>query len=154
MKKRNITIIVVLLIITAIIAAIYLLGRNYVPKGKVSIVFNEKSVSVDPFKAASVNVNGTTVNGKGKEKEISTTGVTLLSVIQMAGVSDSDFSKALVVSSDEYSAELTSAEILDPDIAFLIKSANDDDTESIKLIVFGDSDSKRQVKNVERIELK
>lgn len=152
MKKRNLLIILVLLAITAVIAFFYLSGRKETPKGSLAVVHNEKETLIDPFSGELTDVKGTTVNGKGEEKEISASGISLLSALEMAKISPDDYTSVKVISSDEYAAELTAEETAAPGTAYLIQDTGDDGTQSIRLIVFGDSNSKRQVKDVARIE--
>jgi nitrous oxidase accessory protein NosD len=153
MKKRKLIITAIILAVTVIIALIYLTGRTQAPKGSLTVTCEGKEVTVNPFIADEVVVEGTTINGKGEEKEISDTGVTLKSVLDLAKISSDEISSVKVVSSDEYSAELSASEITAEGIAYLVGSTEDDGTVSIRLIVFGDSNSKRQVKDVVRIDV-
>lgn len=82
-------------------------------------------------------VTGTVVNGKGEEKQIDAQGVIL------SEACGGEFSTATVTASDEYSAVVKSGED-----AYLILS----DDGSLRLIVFGDENSKRDVKDVVRID--
>ncbi len=154
MKKSNLIIVIVLLLITTVFTVIYLPSRTASAPGTLTITYEGKDILVDPFKAPAVDVQGTTINGKGKENVISDTGVTLLSVLNLADITLDDFSVAKIVSTDEYSAELTADEISSDGVAYLISSTDDAGALKIKLVVFGDSNSKRQVKDVARIELK
>ncbi|WP_026666235.1 hypothetical protein [Butyrivibrio sp. FC2001] len=153
MKKRNLLIVVALLLITAVITVIYLPKRTAAQAGTLIITYDGKNISVDPFNAPAVDVQGTTLNGKGEEKQISETGVTVLSVLGLADISAEDFTTAKVVASDEYSAEISATEISTDGVAYLVSAADDNGATKIKLIVFGDSNSKRQIKDVVRIEL-
>ena len=82
-------------------------------------------------------VNGNIVNGKGEEKQIDAHGIIL------SEVCGGGYSRATVTASDEYSAIVYSG-----DDAYLILS----DDGSLRLIVFGDENSKRNVKHVVRID--
>ena len=128
-------------------------NRHQAPEGNLAILYEDKETQVDPFSLPLTEVKGTTVNGKGEQKEISEEGVTLSDVLSLAGISKGDYSAVRVVSSDEYAAEISAEEIDSDKIAFLIRDKADNDTELIRLIVFGDSNSKRQVKDVVRIEV-
>lgn len=153
MKKKHLIITLILLLITAVIAFFYLRDRRQAPEGSLSVIFEDKETIVDPFAAPAADVTGTTVNGKGQEKEISEKGVTLSDVLSLAGFGEGDYSAVRVVSSDEYAAEISAEEIDSGKVAFLIKDHSDDGSETIRLIVFGDPNAKRQIKNVVRIEL-
>ncbi|MBE6014118.1 MAG: hypothetical protein E7241_01940 [Lachnospiraceae bacterium] len=154
MKKKNCLIIVALILFTVVIAIIRVFTG--IPKptaGTLTLIVNNKETMVDPSKASKVEVSGTTVNSKGDKKEINTSGYALKDVITLSGAKDEDYTSVKVTASDEFSATLTKAEIDDGQRAFLIGESSDKGDVFFKLIVFGDSDSKRQVKNVARIEL-
>lgn len=153
MKKRYLMIVLILAAITALIAGFYLKGRSQAPEGNLAIVCDGSETLVDPFSAPVSEVKGTTVNGKGQEKEISAQGAALSDVLSLAGIEPDSYTTARVVSSDEYAAEITAEEAAAGNIAFLIPDEGDDGTETIRLIVFGDDNSKRQVKDVVKIEV-
>ena len=152
MKRKHLIITAILLLITAVIAFFYLQGRRQTPEGSLAVICEDRETIVDPFTAPSVDVAGTVVNGKGQEKELSGKGVTLSDVLSLAGFGEGDYSEIRVVSSDEYAAQISAQEISGK-TAFLIKDHADNGSETIRLIVFGDPNAKRQVKNVVRIEL-
>ena len=153
MKKKYLIVTAVLVFLAALIAFFYLKDRRQAPEGSLIILCGDRETRADPFSLPLTEVKGTIVNGKGEEKEISEEGVSLSDVLSLAGVSKGDYSTARVVSSDEYAAEISAEEIDSGRIAFLIKDPADDGTVMIRLIVFGDPNSKRQVKNVVRVEL-
>lgn len=133
-KKIWIIAIAVLLAATAFFAVIHLTGRT-APDGN-SILINNTAVVID--EKALVAVEGTIINGKGEEKKISGQGVLLSSLI------GDNFSSAKITADDEYSATVTTDDISNAYI--LVKDGE------YRLIVFGDSNSKRDVKNVIRID--
>ena len=85
------------------------------------------------------SVTGSIVNGKGEEKQIDALGISL------SEVCGGGFDTVTVTASDEYHAEISAGESQN---AFLILC--DDGT--LQLIVFGDDNLKRCVKNVVRID--
>ena len=106
MKKTHLIITAVLVIATALIASFYLKGRHQAPEGSLAVIRENKETTIDPFAAPVADVTGTTVNGKGQEKEISEKGVKLSDVLSLAGLGKGDYSAVRVVSSDEYAAEM------------------------------------------------
>ncbi len=84
-------------------------------------------------------VEGSVVNGKGEEKQIDARGICL------SEVCGGDYTTVTLTASDEYRAVVSADEI---ENAYLILS--DDGT--MQLIVFGDGNAKRDVKNVVRID--
>lgn len=154
MKKKNFLIIVALILFTVVIAIIRVFTG--IPKptaGNLTLIANGKETIVDPSKVSKVDVTGTTVSNKGDKKEINTSGYALKDVITLSGAKDEDFTSVKVTASDEFSATLSATEIADGKSAFLVEEKSDKGDIFFRLIVFGDSDSKRQVKNVARIEL-
>ena len=134
MKNKKLIIIIALLIaLTAIIAVIHLTMRT--PEVEGEVLINGESVKISSFDMSPVT--GTVVNGKGEEKQIDAQGVIL------SEVCGGEFSTATVTASDEYSAVVNNG-----DDAYLILS----DDGSLRLIVFGDNNSKRDVKDVVRID--
>ena len=94
------------------------------------------------------------MNGKGQEKKIAEKGVTFSDVLLPAGFNKGDHSSVRAVSPDGYIAGISTEEIDCGMPAILIKDPADDGRETIRLIFFDGSNSKRQVKDVVRIGLK
>lgn len=122
------------MLVTAILALVHLTMRT--PEVEGSILINGEAVSIDSLDLE--QVTGTIVNGKGEEKQIDAQG------INIAKLFDSDYDSITITASDEYSAVVNADET---DNAYLIL---DDDNPG--LVVFGDSNSKRCVRDVVRID--
>ncbi|MCR5631974.1 MAG: hypothetical protein K6F60_00635, partial [Eubacterium sp.] len=99
----------------------------------------EKVVDID--KLDLVSFSGTAVNGKGEQKDIEAEGIRLEDVID-----SSDYSEVTVTSDDAYSADVKKEEMGEAWLEIEEGSA--------RLYVFSDTNSKRNVKNVVRIEVK
>lgn len=121
--------------LTAILAVIHLKTRT--PETEGEILINGKSISISDLDFS--RVTGTIVNGKGEEKQIDSQGILL------SDVCGNDFSKITATASDEYSAEILPE---DSENAYIILT----DDGSLRLIVFGDLNAKRDVKNLVRID--
>lgn len=134
MKKSVLLIIVILLLATAVLAIMHLTTRT--PEIEGAILVNGEAVEISDLDFT--RVSGTLVNGKGEEKQIDSQGVLL------SEVCGSGFTSATVTASDEYSAVV---ENKDSENAYLIE-----DDGSLRLVVFGDDNAKRDVKNVARID--
>ncbi len=117
------------------LAAVHLTTRT--PDAEGEILVDGEPVVIADLQLESVT--GNIVNGKGEEKQINALGVSL------SEVCGSDFKTVTLTASDEYSAVVSMGEI---ENAYLILS--DDGT--LQLIVFGDVNAKRDVKNVVRID--
>ena len=131
-NKRVIWLIAVLAALTAVLALIHLTTRT--PEKEGYILVNGESVAISDIQMA--QVSGEVVNGKGEKKQIDAQGVSLYDVC-------GEFAEATITASDEYSATVYGGED-----AYLILS----DGGSLRLIVFGDENAKRDLKNVSRIE--
>ena len=147
MKKRIIIIISVLLAITAVITGIYMISRDKVAPGSILIISDNGKTTVRMEDLTLTPVKGSITNKKGETKEIDAEGYRLTDIPVLTGITG--YADITVYADDEYSATVSAEDMSDPDKAWLIKS-----DESIRLIVFGDSDSKRDVKNVVRIVIR
>lgn len=145
-NKKNLNAIIVIVIIVLLgltvgAACFFLRDREEVPEHSLVLVSGGKESTVDIDKLELTHFSGTTVNGKGEEKSIDADGIKLSDVIDV-----SNYTEASVVADDSYSATVKKEEM---DQAWL-----EIEEGSARLIVLGDTDSKRNVKNVVRIEVK
>ena len=136
-NKRVFLIVLCLALLTAVLAVVYLTAR--VPDVSGSVLINGEPVSLSLFTYRAVT--GTVVNGKGEEKQIDAQGISLAEAV------GTDFETATVTASDAYSATVEKDEA---ESAYLLLS---DDGSSLRLVVFGDGNSKRSVKNVVSIDV-
>ena len=152
MKKQSkiiVIIIAVLLVLTAALTVIHLTTREQVPEGALAVHIGEKVVYIEFSKLRLEAVSGTVINGKGEEMEVSAQGVEVAQVLGAAGVDLKTVSRVSVTAADEFSAVLTGEEVNEEGKAYL---AQDEDG-SMRLIVFGDENMKRNVRNVESIHV-
>lgn len=144
MKKTNkilIIVIIAILVVTAGAAWWYLSNREEVPEDSIVLSTGGSEEIIDISKLKLTTFTGTTVNGKGDKKDIEAEGVKLSDII-----GTSDYTEVSVISDDAYSANVKKEEM---DQAYLQIEEG-----KARLYVFGDKDSKRNVKNVVRIEVK
>ena len=134
--------VIVLILLTAIVAIIYLTTRPAAPEGALRIENGGQTIELPLERLAFVPVHGTTVNGKGEERTVDAQGVLLSEVLREAGISE--FAEVTVTADDAYNAVVTAEEIAQPDRVYLIQQ----DEGGLRLIVFGDSNSKRSVSDV------
>ena len=145
-KKPLFWLIAAVVVLTAVLAVVHLTGREAPARGSVLIKAGDRTLSVSEKDLSFVPVEGTTVNGKGEEKSISGEGVALADVLEKAGVQVPR--SVRVVADDEYAAEISAEELAEDGRVWLLRT-----DEGYRLIVFGDKNSKRDVKNVARIEV-
>ena len=145
MKSRKaIILVVILLIITAAAAAIHLSTRDEVPENALKISMNEEEKLLDIDKLEYTNVSGTRVNGKGEEKLVEGMGIALKDVLAKAKIKE--FSKVTVVADDSYTAEISAEEVAEDGKAYLLLEEGE-----LRLVVFGDENSKRSVSDIAKI---
>lgn len=134
--------IIVLILITAIVAIFYLTTRPAAPEGTLRIEDGGQVMELPLERLKFISVRGTVVNGKGEERTIDAQGVLLSEVLREAGISE--FAEVTATADDAYNAVVTAEEIAEPDRVYLIQQ----DEGGLRLIVFGDSNSKRSVSDV------
>lgn len=147
MKKRVILIISVLLAITAVTAFVYCASRDKTESGTLLIKTASGDITVDINDLDLSDVKGEVKNNKGEIKTIDAMGYPVADIPSLAGTAN--YSEITVYSDDEYHAVLSEDELKDRSSAWLIT-----DEGALRLIVFGDGDSKRNVKNITRIEIR
>ena len=140
--------IIVLVLITAIVAIFYLTTRPTASEGTLRIESGGQVIELPLERLTFASVHGTTVNGKGEERTIDAQGVLLDQVLREAGIEE--FSEVTVTADDAYNAVVTAEEIGKPDRVYLIQQNEG----GLRLIVFGDSNSKRSVSDVASLSVK
>ena len=140
--------VIVLALITAIVAIIYLTTRPTAPEGTLRIENGGQVIEFPLERLEMIPVLGTVVNGKGEERTVDAQGVLLSAVLREAGISE--FAEVTVTADDAYSAAVTAEEIADSNRVYLIQQ----DGGGLRLIVFGDSNSKRSVSDVVSLSVK
>ena len=104
--------------------------------------------------------SGETVNGKGDRFSHSYRGIALKTMLEEQQVDPAAVSSVKAISADQFSAEYTSAEILEKDRVYLAVQMDGKTLEGIEkgipgvqMVVFGDPDSKRNVRSLSVIEV-
>ena len=148
MKTNKVKFLVIGLAVLVVIAAVlHLNTRKVVAKGNLSVTVNGTEITLDVSKFAYKQVTGTRMNGKGETIQVDAMGVALKDVLAMAKVGD--YETVTIYSDDSYSAVVTAEEVKDGTRAFLI--AGDDVDDELRLVVFGDTNSKRSVSDVVQV---
>ena len=152
MKKNSkivIAVIAVLIALTAVLAIVHSATRTEVPDGALLVSCGGENKYVDLNSLDTVPVQGSVVNGKGEKSDIDTQGVPLADVIKGAGFDPNGAAAVKVTADDEFSAELSGDELNEEGKAYLV-GENDG---SMRLVVFGDSNAKRNVRNVVSVDI-
>lgn len=124
--------------------------RTQEQAGTLQIGYNGGTISLTLAELPAYDVSGTTIDGKGEKKQVEAKGTLVSDVLTQAGVDLSTIQQVTVKASDEFYAVLTVEDVSQPDKAYLIQ---EDGEEWPRLVVFGDPDSKRKVKEVVRLEV-
>ena len=146
-KNKMIWLLAAVLLATAAVAVWHLSTRTEVPEGKVLVTYEGKETEIAVSDLKLQAVQGTISNAKGDKREIDAQGVTVAAVLDKAGISEC--SVVAAVAEDEYRAELTAEEAFAAEGVYLILQEEG----GVQLIVFADSNSKRNVSNTVRLEV-
>ena len=143
-SHKALAIILVLALLTGAAAWFHLSSREEVTEGTVRIMVNGSAQTV---KLADLNyepVSGVRVNGKGESIPVEGEGISVKDLLETQKIASC--TKVTVISDDTYSAELTAEEIAEDGKAYLLL-----DDAYLRLVVFGDHNSKRSVSKVVQI---
>lgn len=150
MNKKKFTLvgIVILLIFTSVVAFAHINSRVNTSAGMLRIEIDNQVnlLSVDQLEL--VDIDGVLSNAKGESLVVDTQGIRLHDILTQTGTAS--YSQVTVIAADEYSAEVSSKEVNADDQVY-VALQNDG---GLQLIVFGDSNSKRNVTNLSRIIVK
>ena len=138
-----------LIALTAVFAIIHSAARTEVPDGALLVSCGGEKKYVDLASLDTVSVRGSVVNGKGEKSDVNTQGVPLADVIENAGFDPNGAVTVKVTADDEFSAELSGDELNEEGKAYLVS----EDDGSMRLVVFGDSNAGRNVRNVVSVEI-
>ena len=141
-NKKFMLPIVILILATVILAVVHLKNAPQVQEGTLLVIQGSEQKYVALSTENAVPVTGTLVNGKGDKTDVNATGLPLADILELADIVD--FTTVTVTARDEYSAEITSEEILTENMVYLIF----EDEGTFRLVVFGDPNSKRNVSDV------
>lgn len=152
MKKKTIAAIIILLAVAAAVLGIYNRNASGTAKEGLTVIAGGKETVISWEEIGSAAFEGDIVNGKGESKHHSFEGAELAVLLRQAKIDVTAESKITAASEDNYSAELSGAEVLEPGKVWVALSADGEALEGIEggqgaqLIVFGDSNSKRAVR--------
>ncbi len=137
----------VFLIMIIILGIAYSTNRANIAPVSVIVRSRTKSATISRDTIHLDRVEGVLINGKGEEQPISARGTPLREILEEVGIEAKVMAKVIV--SDEYSAAVSAVDIAAEDKVYIILGENG----RLRMIVFGDPDSKRDVNDIERIEV-
>lgn len=145
MKSKKIKILFIIVVVfTIIFAVLHLSSREEVPEHVLQIHAEDETYLVDITKLDYEQVTGTRINGKGEEIPIEGQGILLKEILEQQNISG--FSKVTILADDSYKVDITEEEINEDGKVYVLYEES-----SLRLVVFGDENSKRSVSNVVQI---
>ena len=146
MKTSKVKIFVILLLsLTIIVAFIHWNTIEPIAEGTLLISIGDEAVTVDISKFDYEQVTGIRMNGKGEEIIVDALGISLKDILEQEDIQN--YKKVVVFSKDSYNAEILAEEVEMDSKVFLIV----EEEKELRLVVFGDTNSKRSVSNVVQI---
>lgn len=142
--SKALLLILVLALLTGVAAWLHLSSREEVAEGTVQITVNGAAQTVKLSDLNYEPVSGVRVNGKGESIPVEGEGISVKDLLETQKVVSC--TKVTVISDDSYSAELTAEEIAEDGKAYLLL-----DEAYLRLVVFGDRNSKRSVSKIVQI---
>ena len=145
MKKYGVWMFVLVLVVfTGIAARQHLTGREQVAAGTVQIIASGQTKTVRLSELEYEPVSGVRVNGKGESIPVEGMGVPLKVLLEAEQLADC--AGVTVIADDSYRAELTAEEVAGDGKVFLLLQGD-----TLRLVVFGDGNSRRSITNVVQI---
>jgi len=142
--SKALALILVLVVLTGIAAYFLLSTREEVTEGTVQVTIDGHPQTLKLSALPYEPVSGVRVDGKGESIPGAGDGIYVKALLETQKVSS--YAKVTVVSDDSYSAELTAEKIAEEGKAYLML-----DEDYLRLVVFGDPNSKRSVSNVVQV---
>ena len=158
MQKKLIAGIIAVLVVIAAVLAFVNRGGDKNVSGLV-LAGGGKEITVAWEEVGGQSFEGDLVNGKGEVSHHEYTGSELQALLQAKGIEVTESSVITATSEDNYSAELTGAELLEAGKVYVALTDGGKQIEGIdggqgaQLIVFGDQNSKRAVRYLKTISV-
>ena len=135
----------VLVAVTAIMATIHLNTREEVAEGQIKLINGDKEITVNLNNLEYEQLSGIRVNGKGEEIPVEGKGILMRDLLKT--VETIEYETVQVVADDSYTAEVTVEEVMeDGKVCLFLQEEG-----GLRLVVFGDENSKRSVSDVVQI---
>ena len=157
-KKLIAAIIAILVVVAAVLVFVNRKGDKNV--SGLILSGSGKEITVAWEDVGGQSFDGDLVNGKGEVSHHEYTGAELQTLLKANGIEVADTSVITATSEDNYSAELTGAELLEAGKVYVALTDGGKQIEGIdggqgaQLIVFGDQNSKRAVRYLKTISIK
>lgn len=143
-KHKALAIILVLVVLTGIAGWFHLSTLENAAEGTLQMTVDGRTKTLKLSELNYEPVSGVRVNGKGESIPVEGEGISVKALLEDRNVDS--YSKVTVISDDSYTAELTADEVNEDGKAYLMP-----EEAYLRLVVFGDQNSKRSVSNVVQI---
>jgi len=164
-KKYGWIMLAVLLVLVAAVLVVGFQVRNQQLEqekaGSVRLIFQGRESVIPLARLDREAFSGETVNGKGETLRNSYRGIEVRTLLQECGYNTDQVSGMTATAADQYSAEYTGDEIREAGKIYLAVTMNDKTIEGMEpdhpgvmVIAFGDSNSKRVVRNPVKLEVR
>ncbi len=164
MKKKNYLILLIVLVLVAAVIVVGLIVRNsMLEKEKAEAIIlkaNGKEIIVPISSLNQEEFTGETVNGKGEHFTYSYRGIELKALLEKNKISLGSITSVTAVAADQFSASYTGDEVREAKRVYLAVQVDGVTVEGIEkgkpgvqVIVFGDQNSKRLVRNLQSLEV-
>lgn len=144
-KNRLFILITILAVITAVAAVMHLSTREQVAVGQLKIKVHGQEMTRNLSDFSYETLSGIRINGKGEEIPVEGDGIQMKNLLKSLDVES--FEKIQVMADDSYTAEVLPEEVGKENKVCLFLQEEG----GIRLVVFGDENSKRSVSDVVQI---
>ena len=146
MKNSRLWIIVfIIAAITVMAAAAHLSTREEVAVGQLKVTIHGEAQTLDLNDLSYETLSGVRVDGKGDEFPMEGDGIQMKNLLKILDVNI--FEKVQVIADDSYTAEVNPDEIAEDNKVCLFLQEEG----GVRMVVFGDENSKRSVSNVVQV---
>ncbi len=159
MSKKIIAAVIAVLICIVVVLGIANRNAGKSREDGLTVVSGGKETAVSWESVKSSSFEGDIINGKGESKHHTYEGIELSELLSEKGIGYTDESSFVVSSEDNYTAELSGAEVNEPGRVYIAVTADGEMIEGIEggqgaqLIVFGDPNQKRAVRYMKTISI-
>ena len=138
-----------LLALTALAVWWHLSLAQETPENALVVLSGETRYTVSLDTLDPVHVTGEIVNGRGEASLVRSEGTELRTILEGLSIAPSSIDRIRVIAADSFSATVLGDEMRESGKVYLLTA----EESAPRLIVFGDTDRKRNVKNVVQLTL-
>ncbi len=164
-RKYRLIMVIILLVLAAATLIFGFLVRNQQlaleKAGAIRLILPGKEVTVPLSRLDREEFSKEVINGKGEKMQNTYRGIELKTLLQEYETDPGKVTGMTVTAADQFKAEYTGDEIREPGRIWLVVASNgkalegmEPEQQGVWVIVFGDPDMRRTIRNPVRIEIK